>query len=164
MPIVFTELAANAPLNDFVRSPNSPFDPEDRYDLIDPRQMIDDINIRNDRSYSSEKIEAIISGGINLANYYNKAAIDAFFAGESGGKKLIDWSKITNKSGVDFTYIHNQSSPSATWTINHNLGYRPAVSTFDSAGSEMVGEVTHTNTNQSIVYFAASFSGNAYLS
>ncbi len=162
--VVINERSTDQNLDIFNKSPNSPFDPQDRYDVIDPRQMIDDVNIRNDRSYSSQKLEAIIAGGIDLSNYYNKAVIDGFFAGESGGKKQVDWSKITNKSGIDFTYSHSQSVPNSTWTITHNLGYRPAVAVFDSSGTKVYGQVTHTNANQAVVTFSSSFAGNAYLS
>lgn len=164
MPIVFTELSANTNLDQYVKSPNSPFDPKDRYDLIDPRQMIDDLNIRSDRTFSSQKIDEYLTS-VDLSNYYNKSAIDAFFSGESSGKKLIDWSKILNKSGADFTYTHNQSVPSASWVINHNLGYFPGgISVIDSADEEVIGNIQQVSVNQLQISFSSAFSGIAYLS
>lgn len=60
-------------------------------------------------------------------------------------------------------YIHTQSTPSATWTVTHNMGKNPSVSIVDSSGDEVEGEVTYVSTNQLIITFSAPFSGVAYL-
>lgn len=163
MPIIVTELSSDQNLDNFVRSPNSPFDPEERFDLIDPRLLLNDTDIRNDRTFSSEKIVDYF-GSIEFENYYTKTAIDDFFAGTSGGKKTVDWSKVINKEGSDFTYSHSQGVSSATWTITHNLGYKPSVSVFDSSNKEVIGNIVHTNSSQLVITFSAAFAGNAYLS
>lgn len=62
------------------------------------------------------------------------------------------------------TYHHIQSSPSAVWTINHNLGFYPNVTIVDSAGSVVEGDVTYPNTNTMVLTFTGGFSGDAYLS
>ncbi len=63
------------------------------------------------------------------------------------------------------TYVHTQSSASATWTVVHNLGYFPGgVSVVDSAGSKVYGDVTHTSTNQLVINFTAGFGGKVYIS
>ena len=41
-------------------------------------------------------------------------------------------------------YTHTQNSPSAVWTINHNLGGNPTAVVLDSAGTQCEG--THFNT------------------
>jgi hypothetical protein len=61
------------------------------------------------------------------------------------------------------TYVHNQSSPSSTWAILHNLGRRPSVTIVDSAGNAQIGEVLYNSDNQITVTFAAAFGGYAYL-
>lgn len=61
------------------------------------------------------------------------------------------------------TYTHSQASPSATWTIPHNLGRRPSVTIVDSAGNVQIGEVLYNSDNQITVSFAAAFGGYAYL-
>jgi hypothetical protein len=65
-------------------------------------------------------------------------------------------------SGGDKHYVHTQSIPAATWTINHNLGKRPSVTIVDSAGTEWVTEVEHTSDNQCVARFENAFSGKAY--
>lgn len=61
------------------------------------------------------------------------------------------------------TYIHNQATPAAVWTITHGLGYQPNVTVVDSAGSQVEGDVTYSGPDV-IVSFSAAFAGTAYLS
>lgn len=61
-------------------------------------------------------------------------------------------------------YEHTQGSASATWTIAHNLGFKPNVTVVDSGGTICEGEITYTNSNSLTVTFSAGFSGKAYLS
>jgi hypothetical protein len=68
-----------------------------------------------------------------------------------------------NGGSDDKTYSHNQSSPSAVWSITHNLGKKPSVAVFDSAGDQCFGEINHTSNNSLTITFSASFSGAAYL-
>ena len=62
------------------------------------------------------------------------------------------------------SYSHNQAAASATWSITHNLNFKPSVNVFDSAGTMVEGSVTHTNSNTLTVVFSASISGTAHLS
>lgn len=62
------------------------------------------------------------------------------------------------------SYEHSQASASDTWTVNHNLGFRPAVSLLTVGGKEMLAEVIHTSTNQFFAYFDAPTSGVAICS
>lgn len=64
-------------------------------------------------------------------------------------------------SGGGFT--HTQSSPSDTWIINHNLGYRPSVELIDIGGLEIEGEVQHLSLNQTVVRFNVATAGFARL-
>lgn len=61
-------------------------------------------------------------------------------------------------------YTHTQPAASATWTITHNLNFRPSVNVFDSAGTMVEGAVTHTNANSLTIAFSATISGTAHLS
>lgn len=75
----------------------------------------------------------------------------------SGNKTLTDLG-IQN----DKTYVHNQNSASATWTIKHNLNKYPAVSVADSAGSVVVGDISYIDANTLTLTFTSAFSGKAY--
>jgi hypothetical protein len=61
-------------------------------------------------------------------------------------------------------YTHNQAPASALWTVTHNLGYRPAVSVWDTANDQVVGEVDHTSVNALTIAFSTAISGTAYMS
>ena len=61
-------------------------------------------------------------------------------------------------------YYHVQNSSSAIWTIAHNLNFYPNITTMDSSGSVVEGEIEHLNRNTLRVTFLAAFSGEAFLS
>ncbi len=56
-----------------------------------------------------------------------------------------------------------QATPAATWTINHNLGYRPAVELINAGGQEIDAEITHTSANQVVVGLSPPSAGRARL-
>jgi hypothetical protein len=58
-------------------------------------------------------------------------------------------------------YLHTQASASASWTINHNLGFQPNVSIKNAGGVEVECEVVHTSNNQCVAYANTAFSGTA---
>lgn len=64
-------------------------------------------------------------------------------------------------SGAGF--IFTQPTPSSTWTINHNLGFNPAVELLTVGGVEFEAQVTHINTNQTVVNIAIPMAGSARL-
>jgi hypothetical protein len=66
-------------------------------------------------------------------------------------------------SGGDLSYVHTQAVPAALWTITHNLGKHPSVSTVDSAGTWWLGDVTYIDANTLVLHFGAHFAGAAYL-
>jgi hypothetical protein len=60
-------------------------------------------------------------------------------------------------------YVHTQASPSAVWTINHNLGGQPTAVVLDSAGTQCEGTFSYPSSNQMVITFTAAFSGTAYV-
>jgi hypothetical protein len=63
----------------------------------------------------------------------------------------------------DKTYFHRQTIASDTWVIVHNLNKFPAVTVIDSAGCEVIGDVTYDNENQVTIKFRGGFKGTATL-
>lgn len=61
-------------------------------------------------------------------------------------------------------FEHVQSSPSATWTINHNLGRRVHVSIFDDSGNLVLSDVEHGTVNQATVTWSSPTTGSAVIS
>lgn len=66
-------------------------------------------------------------------------------------------------AGNSRRYVHDQSSPSDEWTINHTLGGYPSIMVVDSAKTVVIGQVTYNSTSQVVVNFSSAFSGYAYL-
>ena len=64
-------------------------------------------------------------------------------------------------SGAGYQFI--QSSSSDTWTINHNLGFKPAVDVYDSGSQQIQAAVSHTSVNQTVILLTASTAGFARL-
>ena len=67
------------------------------------------------------------------------------------------------KGDVGAAYDFVQSSSSATWTINHNLGYKPGVDVYDSGSQQIQAEVSHTSVNQTVILLTVSTAGFARL-
>jgi len=86
--------------------------------------------------------------GIALANQ-----LRPFFVGPAGPPG----------SGIP-AYTHNQPTAASTWTVNHNLGYRPSVSALTVGGVVMFVEVVHASANQALIYFDQPTSGQAVCS
>lgn len=64
---------------------------------------------------------------------------------------------------ADIFYTHVQNTPSAVWTINHNLGGNPTAVVKDSAGTQCEGTFSYPTLNQMIITFTGAFSGVAYV-
>lgn len=56
-------------------------------------------------------------------------------------------------------YTHTQTVAATTWTVNHNLGRRPAISVLSPGGVEVLAEVLHASLNQVLVYFDQPYTG-----
>ena len=61
------------------------------------------------------------------------------------------------------SYRHVQTQNNNTWTIVHNLGYKPSVTTIDLDGTEIHGDIIYTNNNELTVTFSEQVKGEAYL-
>lgn len=85
--------------------------------------------------------------------------------GGTGGQVLA------KTSGVDYAtawitnsltrYTHTQASSSASWVVNHNLGYRPTVAVFSAGGVEVEATITHNSVNQTTISFNTAVTGTA---
>lgn len=64
---------------------------------------------------------------------------------------------------VDLNYVHIQNSPSAHWTVNHNLHKFPSVTVVDSALTTVIGQVSFVDSDNIVIDFSGAFSGKAYI-
>lgn len=67
------------------------------------------------------------------------------------------------QDSFSYAYIHTQTIPSDTWTVNHNLGKYPSVTTTNENNEEVIGDVEYINLNTVVLKFNGGFSGKAYL-
>lgn len=80
-------------------------------------------------------------------------------------KGLTGWqfeANIINQDNISLKY--EQQSASATWTINHNLGFQPNVNISDYGGNNVECDIEQVDANRLILHFAEPVSGYAYLS
>ena len=62
-------------------------------------------------------------------------------------------------------YRHVQASAATTWTIPHNLAFRPNVAAVDSTGREVIpGAIDYTSATTVTLTFSAALGGEAYCS
>lgn len=62
------------------------------------------------------------------------------------------------------SYFHTQGSVASVWVIDHNMGYKPNVTSFNSANDVVEGLVFHVSNSQLTLTFSSAFSGYAVLS
>lgn len=60
-------------------------------------------------------------------------------------------------------YIHTQGTASATWRINHNLGWYPSVTAVDMSQNVFFGDVRYIDENTCELILFGETSGYAYL-
>lgn len=120
------------------------FEPEDNIDII--LSSNENINIDFDRTGCD----------CNYNSHVNKPKINGHTL--QGDMSLEELGIVNDKN-----YTHNQTVASDEWVIIHNLNKYPAVNIFDSAGDEVVGEVTYDSVNQVTITFVSAFKGKATL-
>lgn len=68
------------------------------------------------------------------------------------------------QGATTLSFSFEQQSDSSTWSITHNLGYRPSVTVQDYGKITIEGEIEHLDINNLVVRFSVPVSGYAYLS
>lgn len=58
-------------------------------------------------------------------------------------------------------FLFTQSTPSATWVINHNVGRAVAVTLFDDDGNVVQSDIEHGTANQATVTWSSPTTGSA---
>ena len=114
---------------------------------------------------------ATLDVSISLSDY---AAPVTSVNGKTGAV-VIDYPDISNTPVNHVRYVHTQASiptvqTSGTWsgyyiwTVNHNLGFYPSVTVFDSGENMIEAYIDYTNINTAIIVMNSAISGTAYLS
>lgn len=90
------------------------------------------------------------------------------YVGEMTWNDLVALADITGDDGADgadFTgYMHDQTTPAATWTITHNLGTRPNFVVFLASDPDVLcyTDQSHPDLNTTVLEFPSAVTGKAY--
>lgn len=76
--------------------------------------------------------------------------------------KNSNWN-LFKASAKSNTFIFEQNVDSKVWEISHSLGKFPSVSVFDTAGTEMLGDIQYIDNNNITITFSEEIRGKAYL-
>lgn len=107
-----------------------------------------------------------------LPNYFPQQAsvtddTEVYHQTDVGNSKTtaLQWKEYLQADGAgDTNYVHQQSNPSLSWSISHNLGKFPNLMVKEPDGSIVEGDVTHSSNNLLIITFSSPTAGTAYLS
>ncbi len=128
----------------------------------------DGIRISEVESASYDEGEDVTSVALQTANLtenLQNVSVGSVGSGEEGALPLHDHSSRHQGGEIPPTkYVHEQGTPSETWDIQHNLGYRPHVLVINSAGERVYGWEEHVSSDRVLLKWKSAFSGTAYLS
>jgi len=108
----------------------------------------------NDRLLPLDGLDVVTNEDISL-NLVNGSALDIF------GSVFVNGVPFVNNPGLGF--VHTQASPASTWTINHNLGYKPLCQVFSAGSIKMIVEIEDVTINQTVVRVTPAQTGFARL-
>lgn len=102
-------------------------------------------------------LENSVITGLEGKSAYDVAVDNGFVGTES------EWLESLVGNGSDANFVFEQSIPSRSWLINHNLGKYPSIMIIDSSGNHVVGDSKYISKSQIILEFSSEFSGKVYL-
>lgn len=78
---------------------------------------------------------------------------------------VLEGNKTSEELNIveDKNFYYKQTTASDVWVIVHNLNKYPSVTVIDSAGEEVIGNVTYDDQNQVTITFSGAFKGSATL-
>lgn len=71
---------------------------------------------------------------------------------------------VLASASEDKNFVFEQGVPSATWTIQHNLGKFPSATVVDTGDTSVLGsQIEYIDNNNLTITFGAAFAGKAFL-
>lgn len=58
-------------------------------------------------------------------------------------------------------FVFTQSTPASTWTVNHDLGFKPTVELMTAGGLEFEADIQHLSDNHFVVNMNTATAGTA---
>lgn len=104
--------------------------------------------------------------GFNYSNSYVQNGQNIITVNSGGCITRINLnpSVAVNQGPGNIQYNYHQTVASTTWTINHNLGFVPNVTTVNDSLQEIEGVLTTLNASTVVIEFSDALTGYAYLS
>lgn len=124
------------------------------------------VNVRSEQQTASVAVKSEnVSGRVGVSSYPIALSHDKL-----SDRDISDQHPMSAITGLeeallnaDKTFVFEQGVASNIWNITHNLNKYPSVTVVDSAGNEVIAEVTYTDLNRCVVTMTAAFKGKAYL-
>lgn len=102
-------------------------------------------------------VNPITSGGLDAPQGTIATSLNGDGVYYKYGPNITDWRSVSSEN-----YVHTQSIPSATWTVNHNLNRRVSVSVVDSTNKDIITQITWIDNNTVQVDFNGLMTGYVY--
>ena len=74
-----------------------------------------------------------------------------------------EWSSGGGGGGSSISEVFEFNIANTTWTIEHNLGLYPSITTVNDRGEVIIGEITYIDNNTINVVFSEEVSGKAFI-
>jgi hypothetical protein len=103
---------------------------------------------------------SIVVNEVSNSVSVNSIETSSVIAKEKGNTVVV--TGVIGGVSLDANSVYTQSSPSATWVVNHNLNKYCSVTVVDSADNIVFGDVLYNSLNQVTLTFAGAFSGKAF--
>ncbi|HEX2578675.1 MAG TPA: hypothetical protein VHK88_20190 [Aquihabitans sp.] len=105
-------------------------------------------------------VRDVVLAGTQGASAYQVAVANGFVGTEAEWLETLVGPAGPASGGA----YHVQGAASATWTINHDLGFLPNVTIRDTEGNEVLGLLIDNSTTATTIHFPFAMTGNATLS
>ena len=103
---------------------------------------------------------SIVVNEVSNSVSVNSIETSSVIAKEKGNTVVV--TGVIGGVTLDANFVFTQTSPSATWVVNHNLNKYCSVTVVDSADNIVFGDVLYNSLNQVTLTFAGAFSGKAF--
>lgn len=122
--------------------------------------LIDNLNITTPGQGALDARQGNVLKGM-IPNVVDDVTSTSTTAALSANQGYILNNLINEKQDKNFYFT--QTTASNTWVITHNLNKYPSATIIDSAGTEVVGNITYNSLNQITITFSGAFKGSATL-
>jgi len=104
---------------------------------------------------SSTSQFSVVTANNNGRSAYEEAVANGFVG------TVQEWLSSLGAGGSDKNFVFIQTSPSSSWTLNHNLNKYVSIVILDTSGYEVEADIQQISVNQAVINFTPAFAGKA---